>query len=183
MLCSICGENESIITISFTVGNETQSLYICEDCMNKFGLSVDKINDLVSSVLDDIQEEDIDKNKGIIAFQRLLSIITNNKSSESEFLDESFNKDIEKKCPVCKSTERDILSTGHFKCYMCFETFKDKLLNKVYMFQGNVPKSYRLIWLDEKFKLYLKGKLDVAVTKEDFEKASQIKKIIDRITK
>lgn len=183
MLCSICGKNESIVTISFALGNETQSIYICEECMNKFGLSMDKISEFVTSVLEDLQEEEVDKRKDITVFQKLLDTIANSKSSEEEFKAMNFSKETEKKCPVCKSTEKDILSTGHFRCMSCFETFKDKLAKKVSMFNGNVPRAYMLMWLDEKFKHYLKGKLDVAVIKEDFERASQIKKIIDRISK
>lgn len=199
MICSVCGINESIVSMTVLYNGKKSSVHLCSECIKNLGIIANDIDQLINQITElisknviknfelyDENEENIEEE--VLSFDNLLSIITGSKSvnsgpSSSDYLEGRSMKKKDTFCPYCGSSLEDILSSGHLGCFVCLEFFGNKVKHKPVKFEGRVPKVYRKIYIQDKLKDYLSRKMMAEIVRENFEGASKIKDIIGKMVK
>lgn len=199
MICSVCGVNESIISLSVFYNGKKSSIHLCSECVKNLGVTSNNIDQLITQITDLVSKnviknlepsDEYDENfeEEILSFENILGIIANSKSNtpddnSSEYPEGRSMKRKDSFCPYCGTSIEDILTSGHLGCSACLEFFGNKVKHKPAKFEGRIPKVYRKIYIQDKLKDYLSRKMMAEVVRENFEGASKIKDIIGRIVK
>lgn len=201
MICSICGENESVLSISVQHNGKETTVHICKNCINKFGLDTSNIDNLVKDIMELIRKnivknleisseennEDQEFEEEILSFDNIIGMISSNKQSnqdDNKSVTRSIDmKKVENTCPHCGSSIEEVIGNQNLGCINCIEFFGTRIKHKPAKFEGRVPRVYRSIYINEKFKDYLSSKMMIEVVRENFEKASKIRTIISKIVK
>ncbi|MCX8029381.1 MAG: hypothetical protein N2712_05220 [Brevinematales bacterium] len=197
MLCSICGVNESMISINLHNNGNKVNVHLCKYCINKFGLDIENVDNLISGIIDLINKniirnlggnnEDIEEfEEEILSFENIIDMIASNKPEKHNDNKPEKQNNMKKNnmlCPHCNTSLEDVIGSQHMGCIHCIDFFGNKIKRKPATFEGRVPKVFRKIYIKEKFKDYLSNKMMIEVVKENFEKASKIRKIISKIVK
>jgi len=166
MNCDRCGEREASVHLTRIINGEKTEMHLCEECAQKRS----KLN--------------IDDN---LSFQSLLSGILNQHLTSPN---SSLYKDNQSQNLVCKNcglSYQEFTKKGFFGCENCYETFKDKLEQLFKRIHGNTqhtgkfPLSFRNKIKFESEINELKKKMKIAVDKENFEKAAEIRDEIHAI--
>lgn len=186
MLCEKCGKKSAVVRLTKIVNNKKSVMNLCADCAE----------DVQSSVAPPILD----------GFGSILSGLAGLDNLWSSSVGMSQSKNV-KSCPVCKSTIKTINQTGKLGCSECYVTFIDELRPLLRKIHGNavhigaVPyaedhakddgdtinisrerkadssediTSERELTEIEKLRIEMQD----AISKEDFEKAAEIR---DRI--
>ncbi|MEN2998934.1 MAG: hypothetical protein ABDH28_07890 [Brevinematia bacterium] len=199
MLCSICGINESVIGVSILYNGKKTDVYLCSECISKFGFSIYNVEKLVNEIMSLINKNtigekeysDVENNEleeETFSFENIENVFSfskannfdDNKADQREGID---MKKVDLSCPYCGSTLEEIIESSHLGCIGCLEYFKDRLKHKPARFEGRIPRVYRAIYIRDKLKDYLSSKMRAEVIRENFEEASKIRKIISKIVK
>ncbi len=183
MRCSLCGKPEIILTVKVAVDNNETTIGLCKDCAEKLGIDISNFGN-IDEILNSLffrEESSFDVYDDFLKpFKKIVNAKTNDVVDTSQSNNPINKKDI-KKCPSCNSTLEEILESSRIRCVKCLQVFAKDLKIDTYRYNGRVPKAYRYIYIEEKFRKYLLNKLNVALTKENFEEAAKIKKIIDKV--
>ncbi|MGC8766972.1 MAG: hypothetical protein ACP5PT_07170 [Brevinematia bacterium] len=184
MKCSICGVNESIIHITFYMSNQKRDLHLCSECISKIGFEASNVDDFVERIIDIFNSSQDENFEEFVLFDRVIDMVSKGKenSKKENKVQQVKEKDVDR-CPYCNTTYEEIISTSQLGCVMCLDFFNEKIKSKPPKFEGRIPKAYRNVYIYEKLKSYLDNKIKVEVIKENFEKASKIKKIINKLVK
>jgi len=101
-------------------------------------------------------------------------------------------KDEKGPCPGCKATIQSIAEDKKLGCPQCYSWFENEVKNVIRHNQaglkhvGKVPEKFKKKMKEEKSRALLfdlEGDLRVAIQKEDYESAAELKDIIDVIKK
>jgi protein arginine kinase activator len=157
MMCDECGKNPAKVHFTKIINGKVTEMHLCEECArhsDEFDSSF-SIHNFLTGLLDNTYDSPvkIDYIKGT-------------------------------KCDKCGMTYGRFRQTGKFGCSNCYKSFSDKLTPLFKNIHGNdthvgkVPKNAGGIIKIRKEIEKLKSELDMAVKKEEFEKAAELR---DRI--
>ena len=164
MLCDNCKKREASVRYEENINGEKKKLNLCSLCSQKLGItSANFMDNMLLSFFD-------------------------------EPLGLEYEKVKEDKCPICSYTFSDYLNTGLFGCPSCYNTFESKIEPILKKLHG---KSYHIKEDNEKIEKSvnntsgntvnevdkLKKELDLAIAKEEYEKAAVIRDKIKELTK
>ncbi|MGP3778991.1 UvrB/UvrC motif-containing protein [Halanaerobium saccharolyticum] len=161
MLCDRCGENEASVHLTRIINGQKEEIHLCEECARRSSKLNTEDNNL--------------------SFQSLLSGILNHNFSnqESSYFTNKNSKEL--KCPNCGLSYQEFTKGGLFGCQKCFEVFEpklDELFKRIHgnsRHKGKYPLSFKQLIEVESEINKLKKEMQVAVEKEDFEKAAEIR--------
>lgn len=156
MICDSCHEHEASIHVTQVVNGNSRELHLCEECAEESGLNVQNVMS-IPEILFGMAGGDDDA--------RLM----------------------QRCCPHCHLRGTDFRKTGRFGCERCYETFKEELrpmlsaMHKGILHKGKVPRRERK-GLEIGARLAkLKGELDEAIRREDYEGAARIRDTIREV--
>ena len=163
MLCDNCKNREANVRYEENINGEKKKLNLCGLCSQKLGLTS-------SSFMDNMLFSFFDEPLGL-----------------------EYEKVKEEKCPECSYTFSDYANTGLFGCPACYSAFQSKLEpilkklhGKSYHINQELNSEKKDISVEEKStkELYkLKQELDMAIKKEEYEKAAIIRDKIKELNK
>lgn len=202
MVCSICGVNESMLSITVVYNGKKTNVHLCSECISKFGLDANNVENLIKEVVDLISKNiirTIDSHRGdleneeleeeFLSFDNIIGMIASGKEgSDPDNTRRGEGKSMNKKandqvCPYCGTSLEEIIGGTHLGCIGCFEHFRDRIKRKPARFEGRVPRVYRSIYIRDKLKDYLSDRMMAEVVRENFEEASKIRKIMSEMMK
>jgi len=166
MICDECGEREASVHLTRIINDEKTEMHLCEKCAQK------------SSQLN------TDNN---FSFQSLLSGIMNQNLANQNspvFKDDQSQNLV---CNYCGMSYQEFTQRGVFGCEGCYDAFEGKLDQLVKRIHGNSQhKGKYPLSLRKKIKIKseineLKNEMKLAVAKENFEKAAEIRDEIHAI--
>lgn len=156
MLCEHCGKNEAVIHLTQIVNNQMGTFHLCEACAAEKGLEPEP---------------------GIAGFP-----LTDFLAQMGQEPETKPQKAASLVCEYCGLTLRDFKKTGRLGCSHCYVTFEQHLRSLFRRLHGgtqHVGKVYLPPDPSEAERHQqlsrLRRKLDVAVEREDFERAAQIR--------
>ncbi|MDP8233626.1 MAG: UvrB/UvrC motif-containing protein [Candidatus Saelkia tenebricola] len=158
MVCDICGQTEATVHLTEIINGKVTELHLCEECAREKGTQMEQhfgISDLLAGLAD-------------------LSP------------DVEMKQDVVLKCNNCGMSYKDFKKIGKFGCSQCYESFRQHvpaLLKRVHgstKYVGKEPNAgeYKVV-RDELQEL--RSKLQIAIEKEEYEKAAQIRDEIREI--
>ncbi len=171
MKCDICKDKEATIHIQEVVNNNIKSMHICEKCAKKYGFNNELI-DIGFHLMDFLHNF-----KPMKADEKKL----NKKNKYPIVEDENVIK-----CSQCNTTYNKFLETGKFGCAYCYTAFRENIkpiIRRIHgktMHKGNAPEKYKKQLKSMRSILSLNHRLKVAVKKEDFETAADIRDTIKK---
>lgn len=156
MLCQDCGKKEATHQITQVVGNQKETLNLCQECAEKRGFR----NPL----------------EGVpFPLAEFLSSMLSKAQAKKP------TKEAEQVCSACGMSFSDFAKVGRLGCGNCYLTFRSQLndlLRKVHgntqhrgKFPGTRGDVMRPLWEENK----LQAELKKAIEEEDFERAAQIR--------
>lgn len=159
MKCEICSDNEATVRYTEVVDNQIVKMNLCEVCAEKKGVTIQtpfSIADLLAGLTDLglRQEENIDTD-----------------------------------CPGCGLSYRDFRKTGRLGCDRCYDAFEKGLnalieaVHKSTRHAGKIPVRGGSGLGEMNAIRELEDRLRSAVTKEEFEKAAQLRDRIQEMRK
>lgn len=163
MLCQECQKRPATVHMTKIVNNTKTEMHLCEECAEKRNdfqwFSPFSINDLFNSLMD--------MGKTSVPVDRKSSI----------------------RCNFCGMDYSQFKKTSRLGCSMCYKTFNDELMPIIRRIQkgtqhtGKVPKR-----AGAQFKIYreienLKAQLRMAVEREAFEEAAELRDRIRELEK
>jgi protein arginine kinase activator len=163
MLCQICKKNEATIKIVKVVGMSKIELNVCSECANyllgntisSISFSQNNINEILGNLLN--------------AFYKY--------SEEDNYN----SQEIVLKCANCGLTYSEFVKTGKLGCSKCYETFTKQIKPLLERLHGNsehvgkIPNKIKTR-IDRLQKIKkIKEELQKAVSKEEYEKAAQLR--------
>ncbi len=163
MLCQNCQERDAKVHVSKIIGGQKEDIYLCEECA--------KMN--------------IDLDFGLdFSFNNLLTGLLNDQLKSPQKI--NLNND-QLQCGFCGLSYHEFSKSGRLGCNQCYNYFDDKIdkvLRKIHgtdIHTGKIPRRS-----GEKVKAKLKIKelkksMDLAVAKEDFERAAELRDEIKKI--
>lgn len=166
MICEVCGEKEASVHLTSIINGKKTEMHMCEDCAKKRN------------------KANIDDNLG---FQSLLSGILNQNLTDYNSQIFKEEKSQELVCKTCGMTYQEFTQKGFFGCEDCYILFNeklDKLFKKIHgniQHTGKYPLSFRTKIKIESEINKLENQMKIAVSKENFEKAAQIRDEIHAI--
>lgn len=162
MLCEQCGKNQATVHMKKIINNHVTESYLCEECASKNNsFSFDtpfSIHNFLAGLIDSSYD-------GPIKIEQVKSLT----------------------CDNCGLTYGKFRQLGKFGCSNCYNSFRDKLvplLKKIHghdTHNGKIPKEAGKNVSTKKMIEKLKTELDLAVSREEFEKAAQIRDEIKRL--
>jgi len=167
MLCERCGDHEASVHLTRIINGSKEEIHLCEECARKGSyLNLDDNN---------------------LSFQSLLSGILND-----DFINEDskgFKNNDSKKlvCHNCGLSYLEFTKKGIFGCDECFNVFESKLDDLFKRIHGNTrhrgkyPLSFKQTLKAKTEIADLKNEMQLAVEKENFEKAAEIRDKIHAI--
>lgn len=164
MLCQSCNKNKATTHIKTINNGELKEYMLCNECAEKLGYS---------NAMDFLQ----------FSLGNFLGSVLGNGSKRQETIQD---RNIIR-CKQCGSSFEEISNRGKFGCAECYDTFKNELIPFVERIHGNtthvgkIPSS-----AGENVKLKnniknLKRQLKEAVSKQEFERAAEIRDAIKKI--
>lgn len=166
MICDRCGEREASVHLTRIINGKKIEINLCEECA-KTGSKLNKDDNL--------------------SFQSLLSGILNQNLANSKspiFKDQSSQNLV---CKNCGMSYQEFTHKGFFGCEKCYDSFQGKLDQLFKRIHGNIQHSGKYpLSFREKLEIEseinkLKKKMEVAVDRENFEKAAVIRDKIHAI--
>ncbi|MFA5524350.1 MAG: UvrB/UvrC motif-containing protein [Tissierellales bacterium] len=159
MICEECRKNKATVHLKKIINNNVAESHLCEDCARKnndfnFDTSF-SIQNILAGLIDSSYD-------GPVKIEQIKSLT----------------------CENCGLTYGKFRQTGKFGCSNCYGSFREKivpLFKKIHGHDthvGKIPKKAGKNLSDKKAIHELKIELDSAVSKEEFEKAAQLR---DRI--
>ena len=155
MLCDHCGENEAVIHLTQIVDNQMGTFHLCEACAAEKGLEPEP---------------------GVGNFP-LTDFLAQMSQEESQSREET-----PAQCDFCGLTLEDFKKTGRLGCSHCYVTFDQHLRGLFRRLHGGTqhvgkvylpPDSSTAERTEQLTRL--RRKLDVAVEREEFERAAQLR--------
>ena len=164
MKCEKCGKRESVVHVQQVIGNETVDMHLCGACAHEKGISKrsDKIDLSLSQLL-----------------TGLLELKGGSEETEVETTE----------CPTCGMKVTNFKKEGRLGCPDCYTSFASvirgvhKRLSGVSRHKGKLPqklRTYKELLVDRE---RLRGQLDNAVEREDYETAAILRDQIREIEK
>ena len=153
MLCDSCHQNEASIHVSQVIDGNSRELHLCDGCAEESGLNV----------------------QNVMSIPEILFGMAGGDES-SGFLQRS--------CPHCHLRGTDFKKTGRLGCERCYATFGDDLkpmlsaMHKGLMHKGKVPGVVRKGVEVVARMAKLRGDLDAAIKREDYENAARVRDMI-----
>ncbi|RKD33758.1 UvrB/UvrC motif-containing protein [Thermohalobacter berrensis] len=157
MLCDECGKNKSTVHYTKILNGKKEEIHLCDECAK------------------DYKQFDIDSSFSIHNF--LTGLLDN--MQEGPFKNVNYVHEL--KCNRCGLTYNQFRETGKFGCSECYKSFHDKLiplLKRIHRHDshiGKVPKRAGSKIRIKKEITKLKNKLEIAVKKEEYEKAAELR--------
>ncbi len=158
MLCNVCKDNEATVHLTQMIEGKIKKVDLCEPCSKSKGF---------------------DDPTGFSLADLLLGL---GAAQESEPL--AASPDLS--CPQCGHTQADFKKSGRLGCPRCYEIFSEglesllKSMHKGTKHVGKIPLGLRENrTMKERLKT-LQGKLEAAVSREDFESAAMLRDEIRR---
>ncbi|MTI66515.1 MAG: hypothetical protein FH753_07920 [Firmicutes bacterium] len=156
MICDECGKNSATVHLTKIVNGQKNEVHLCEECAKKnkdFDFeSPFSIHHFLSGLLDNVQDEPMKVNYNTI-----------------------------EKCENCDMSYSEFKQSGRFGCSECYKQFNNRLgplFKQIHGHEkhtGKVPKRAGGEIRIRKEIENLKKKLDMAVKKEEFEKAAELR--------
>lgn len=164
MLCQECNERPATVHLTKIINGEKTILHLCDKCAHEKG------------------EVFMMHGGAGFSINNLLAGLLNMESAFHTAQNTPFYQQSEPHCENCSMTYQQFVKIGHFGCPHCYEAFKDHLkplLRRLHsgslVHSGKIPKrmggSIHIRKSIEELKLVLKE----AVSKEEFEKAAEIR--------
>lgn len=157
MSCEICGKENARIRIRQIIGTECREMRICEACARERGI--------IGSAGESLSEDAAWFLHGLFEYIPGKSLGT-------------------RSCPLCGTRLRDIRTSRRVGCSSCYESFGREIRKLLRLpesgkiHKGKLPArvlSYKTFFIDRE---NLKIQLEIALDKEDYEKAAELR---DRI--
>lgn len=156
MFCEECGNKQATVHMKKIINNHITEFHLCEECAQKnsninFDTSF-SIQNFLAGLLDSSYE-------GPVKIEHIKALT----------------------CDKCGLSYSKFRQTGKFGCSNCYSSFRDKLIpvfRKIHghdFHVGKVPKKAEVIVNTERKIDKLRKELDLAVNKEEFEKAAQLR--------
>lgn len=166
LFCEICHEKEATIHFSEIKNGMKKEMHLCENCAQKK------------------QDINFDNNFNIpFSIQDIFSSIMN------ADIDNVFSRKSEQACPKCGSTYNRFRNTGKFGCEKCYEVFHEQVYPLVKRVQGTLDHTGKIpkraagpIRVRKELQKF-KRQLAIAVDKEDFERAVELRDKIKELEK
>ncbi|WP_352419800.1 UvrB/UvrC motif-containing protein [Proteiniborus sp.] len=156
MLCEECGKNQATVHMKKIINNHVTEFHLCEECAKKNNsFSFDKqfsIQNILAGLIDSSYDSPVK--------------IEHIKATT---------------CDNCGLTYGKFRQIGKFGCSHCYDSFREKLVplfKKIHGHDshvGKIPKKAGKSVSTRKIIDKLKTELELAVNKEEFEKAAQIR--------
>lgn len=156
MICEECGENQSTVHLTKIINGKINKVNLCEKCAKKH------------------KELDFESNFSIHNF--LTGLLDNVNEGTMKIDSRTKNK-----CDRCGMTYGKFRQKGRLGCNHCYDSFKEKLIplfNRIHGHDshvGKVPKRAGGIIRVKKQIEDLRNQLNLAVRKEEFEKAAELR--------
>ncbi|GAV24373.1 UvrB/UvrC motif-containing protein [Carboxydothermus islandicus] len=160
MLCERCGQNPATMHITRVVNGQKTEMNLCTQCAQELGHTFNFSPQLT--------------------FQNLLKGLMGH-DVLGDFSISGGNIGVTKKCPVCGLTENQFINSGFLGCSQCYETFKDRVEQALRKIHGSTEHRGKFpAKTGGKIKILreienLKKALNEAVSKEEFEKAAELR--------
>jgi protein arginine kinase activator len=145
--------NESSIHVSQVIDGNSKELHLCERCAEESGLNV----------------------QNVMSIPEIFFGMAGGEES-AEFLKRS--------CPHCHLRGSDFKKTGRLGCELCYEAFGEDLkpmlaaMHKGLIHKGKAPCAFQKGRETVSRLVTLRGDLDNAIKREDYEKAALVRDMI-----
>lgn len=173
MLCEKCKKQQATIFYEETINGSTRSYSLCSDC---------------ASAMEKNGELDWQKDFGTPLFAAPFGSLTDNLFGSLFSLPEGVRTS-RKLCQLCHADLETLRRSGKAGCPLCYETFSDELRSSIRSIHGSVkhigrmPSSLQKQVSEQSEKKNqkdtrleaLKADLKTAISKEDFEKAAELR--------
>jgi protein arginine kinase activator len=172
MICQECNQRPATLHFTKIINGEKTEVHLCEKCAQEKG-------------------EILMFNGGTsFTFNNLLAGLLNIDSSFQQQSQKAFQQEEILQCENCSMTFPQFVKIGRFGCSHCYETFKDQLkpvLKRLHSgnwtHNGKIPKRIGGgIHLRKRIE-ELKDQLKDLISKEEFEKAAEIRDEIRSLEK
>lgn len=156
MLCEYCGKNPATVHLKKVINNYVTELHLCDECAKKNSNFHFDTPFSMQNILAGLIDSSYD---GPIKIEHISSL----------------------ECDKCGLTYSKFKQTGKFGCSHCYDSFKEKLVplfRKIHGHEshiGEIPQKAGESVVTKKTIDKLKAELDLAVSKEEFEKAAQLR--------
>ena len=167
MLCQICKKREAELLLYRMMNGKKIEFHICKECAALFTHQISSLT-LPQFNLNDL----------LIG---LLSALDFYENEEAIFANKKLM------CSQCHLTYEEFRQTGRLGCSQCYENFKEKLKPLLVKLQGNyshtgkMPLRMKNILNKKKEIARLKNDLNVAISKEEYEKAARLRDEIKKM--
>ena len=166
MICERCGKEEASVHLTRIINGKKEEIHLCEKCAKN--------------------SSQLNKDENNLSFQSLLSGMLNHNLSiqNSSIFNNNYN---DLTCDNCGMTYQEFTQKGLFGCEKCFGAFNEKLDSLFKRIHGNLLHAgKRPISIQQKLETEseineLKDEMQIAVDKENFEKAAEIRDKIHAI--
>jgi len=172
MICQECNQRPAALHFTKIINGEKTEIHLCEKCAQEKG-----------------ETFMFNGNSGL-SFNNLLAGLLNIDPSFQQPTQSAFQQEEILQCPHCSMTFPQFLKIGRFGCAHCYETFRDQLkpvLRRLHggnwSHNGKIPKRIGGDMHLRKQLEELKGELKESISREEFEKAAQIRDEIRSIEK
>lgn len=162
MLCEECGKNQATVHMKKIINNHATEFHLCEECAkknNSFGFDTSfSIQNMLAGLIDSSYD-------GPMKIEHIKATT----------------------CDNCGLTYGKFRQIGKFGCSNCYDSFRGKLaplFKKIHGHDshvGKIPKKVGKNVSTKKKIDKLKIELDLAVSKEEFEEAAQIRDEINSL--
>lgn len=171
MLCEKCKKRTATVFYNENINGKSRSYSLCGDCASKLREKGDlqDITSMVGSFADPFSALHNDLFGGFFGIPKAHAVSA------------------EKRCSECGSSYASIAESGRVGCPACYETFRDELSRMIQSVHGTTthtgkaPARHRAMRERAEQLEKLKQELQVAIGKEDFERAAQLRDEMRRI--
>lgn len=166
MLCQKCHKKTASVFISSMINGQETRIYLCDDCIKDY--KIPNFNYQAPFSIKDVMDKlKIDEE---IHLNKENSLLIENDSDKNDIT-----------CSSCYTTYNDYRQTGKLGCSRCYEVFEEYLkpvLKNIHGYEeyiGKTPKKDDdIINISREIKV-LKEDLNMAIEKEEYEKAADIR--------
>ena len=165
MLCEKCKKRTAAVFYNENINGKTRSFSLCSEC----AAALREKGDL----------QDITSMTG--TFADPFSELQDNLFGGFFGISKAIDPHSEKSCPRCNSTYADILKEGRVGCPECYTVFSRELSHMIRSIHGTtthigaIPARHRAIMERREQIKRLRGEMQEAIKKEDFEAAARLR--------